>query len=168
MHHIRTEAPEDIDATRTVNENAFPTRLEAELVDTLRQLAHPIVSLVAVTGGRVTGHILFTPVTLLSHPATLLMGLGPMAVMPTHQRRGVGSGLVWMGLEECRRLGAAAVVVLGHPDYYPRFGFAPASGFGLSSEYVVPDDVFMALELKTNALRELSGTIRYHPAFSAT
>jgi putative acetyltransferase len=79
---------------------------------------------------------------------------------------GIGSALVYAGIEACRRLGAGAIVVLGHPDYYPRFGFRPASGFGLHCEYDVPDEVFMALELSPGFLDSRTGTVKYHEAFS--
>ena len=167
MHFIRSERPEDIAAIRHVNEAAFATPAEADLIDALRQQAQPIVSLVAIDGDAVVGHILFSPVTLSSHPEVRIMGLAPMAIVPVRQRQGIGSGLVRAGLEECRRLGSDAVVVLGHAAYYPRFGFAAASRFGIASEYDVPDDVFMALELETAVLRGKSGTIRYHPAFAS-
>jgi putative acetyltransferase len=167
MHIIRSEQPDDIQGIRHVNKTAFETATEADLVDALRQQAQPIVSLVAVDGDAIVGHILLSPVTLLSHPDMQIMGLAPMAVVPVRQRQGIGSELVRAGLEECRRLGSAAVVVLGHAAYYPRFGFASASGFGLVSEYDVPDDVFMVLELRTGVLRGKPGTIRYHPAFAS-
>jgi putative acetyltransferase len=167
MRVIRSERPEDIPAIHHVNRVAFETAMEADLVDVLRQQAQPIVSLVAIEGDAVVGHILFSPVTLSSHPEIPIMGLAPMAIVPPRQRQGIGSELVHAGLEECRRLGSAAVVVLGHAAYYPRFGFAPASSFGVVSEYDVPDDVFMALELETAVLHRKSGTIRYHPAFGS-
>jgi putative acetyltransferase len=94
------------------------------------------------------------------------MGLGPMAVAPGRQNSGIGSLLVGAGLDRCRAMGAVAVVVLGHPDYYPRFGFVPASGFSIDSEYDVPDEVFMAQELVPGALRQVTGRIHYHPAFA--
>ena len=94
------------------------------------------------------------------------MGLAPMAVLPTEQRQGVGTALVREGLKRCEELGYGAVVVVGHRDYYPRFGFKPASMFNLKSEYDVPDDVFMALELTPNYFQGKSGTIYYHSAFS--
>jgi putative acetyltransferase len=164
---VRPEAHADIDAIRDVHRRAFGGALEAALVDALRQQAHPLVSLVAVVAGTVVGHVLFSPVTLSSEPELSLMGLAPMAVLPSHQRRGAGSALVRAGLEACHRLGRVGVVVLGHPAYYPRFGFEPASAFGLTSEYDVADEVFMAVELETGALRGKTGTVRYHPAFAA-
>jgi putative acetyltransferase len=164
--HIRPERPEDILGIRHVNLTAFDTAAEAGLVDALRQRAQPIVSLVAVDGEAVVGHILFSPVTLPPHADLQIMGLAPMAVLPDRQRQGIGSALVRTGLDECRRIGFGAIVVLGHAEYYPRFGFVPASTFGLRSEYDVPDDVFLALELFPGALRQRAGTIRYHPAFA--
>jgi putative acetyltransferase len=94
------------------------------------------------------------------------MGLAPLAVTPARQRSGVGSALVRSGLEECARRGFGAVIVLGHASYYPRFGFVPASRFGIRGEYNVPDDVFMATELVPGFLAGKSGTIRYHPEFA--
>jgi putative acetyltransferase len=163
---IRFEQPGDIPAIRHVNLQAFEAATEADLVDVLRGRARPLVSIVAIVNDMVAGHILFSPVTLSSAPETRVMGLAPMAVLPSMQRQGIGSALVRAGLEECQRLGAAAIVVLGHAGYYPRFGFRPASAFGVRSEYDVPDDVFMALELTAGALQEKASTARYHPAFA--
>lgn len=164
---IRLERPGDIPGIRHVNKAAFDTATESDLVDALREHARPLVSLVAVDHGAVVAHVLFSPVTLLSHPDMPIMGLAPMGVLPSRQRQGIGSDLVRTGLRECGRVGCRAVVVLGHADYYPRFGFAAASTFGLVSEYDVPDDVFMALELEPGVLHRRAGTIRYHPAFAA-
>lgn len=163
---IRREHIKDYAAIRAVNEIAFTGPTEANLVEALRERARPIVSLVAEDDGAVVGHILFSPVTLSSDGQLSIMGLAPMAVAPARQSQGIGSALVRAGLEECRRLRAAAVVVVGHAGYYPRFGFVPARCFGLSSEYAVPDDVFMVLELETGALTDKAGIIRYHPVFS--
>ena len=111
---IRLERPQDIAAIRLVNQGAFDTNAEADLVDALREQARPLVSLVADHEAEIVGHILFSPMTLLSRPELRLMGLAPMAVLPARQKQGIGSALVRAGLEECRRIGIAAVVVLGH------------------------------------------------------
>lgn len=95
------------------------------------------------------------------------MGLAPMAVLPEYQNKGIGSALVRAGLEQCRNLGFAAVIVLGHPEYYPRFGFKPAAGFGIDSKYDIPEEVFMAIELEPGALSDLSGRAQYHEAFDS-
>jgi putative acetyltransferase len=162
---IREERQGDAERIREVNLAAFETSTEADLVDALRRQATPLVSLVAEDDANVIGHIVFSPVTLASDPGLILMGLAPMAVVPSRQRQGVGSTLVREGLERCRRLDVAAVVVLGYPEYYPRFGFVPAVRLSLRSEYDVPEEVFMVRELRDGVFRGLSGTIRYHPVF---
>ena len=163
---IRAERTGDFGDIRQVNLSAFETATEADLVDALREQARPIVSLVAEDDGAIVGHILFAPVTLSTDSDLRIMGLAPMAVVPDRQRHGVGSALAEAGIAACREHGFEAVIVLGHPEYYPRFGFVPASRFGLRSEYDVPDDVFMAMELKPGALHGRGpGTISYHPAF---
>jgi len=163
---ICTEQDEDVLAVHAVNVSAFETSAEANLVDALREQANPVVSLVAEESGTVVGHILFSPVTLSGCPDMMLMGLAPMAVRPEHQRQGIGSELVRTGLKRCRQLDCVAVIVLGHPKFYPRFGFSPASRFGIDSEYDVPDETFMAVELVPNALSDKHGQVQYHAAFS--
>jgi putative acetyltransferase len=164
--HIRPEEPDDRQKIHAVNVAAFGTSAEADLVDALRSQANPLISLVAADGEVLVGHILFSPVTLAGHEDLVMMGLAPMAVIPARQRQGIGTDLIGEGLRRCRQQGIRAAVVLGHADYYPRFGFTPASRFNLRSEYDVPDDVFMAIELDAGALRGKSGVIRYHPAFA--
>lgn len=163
---IRPAQSDDTGGIRAVNLDAFETSLEAQLVEALCARAVPLVSLVADDAGTIVGHILFTPMTLDSDSDTNVMGLAPMAVMSGKQRQGVGSALVRAGLDACWGLGAAAVAVLGHPAYYPRFGFVPALHFGLRSEYDVPDDVFMIVEREPGALRSKTGLLRYHAAFA--
>ena len=162
---IRPEQPTDWAAVHAVNESAFETPAEAGLVDALRQEAQTVVSLVAEQDGSVVGHIMFSPVSLSAHPGLKIMGLAPMAVIPGHQRSGIGSALVRAGLERCKELGYGAVAVVGHPNYYPRFGFLPAKGFGIGCEYDVPEETFMILELHPGFLHGASGIIQYNEAF---
>ena len=162
---VRPETPSDEAYVYAINVAAFETDAEARLVNALRTQCEEYVSLVAESEDGIVGHILFTPVNLGDH-TTRIAGLAPMAVKSDLQRSGIGSLLINAGLVECERMGYGAVVVLGHPDYYPKFGFEPASRFDISSEYDVPDEVFMARNLKAGFLDDLSGVIRYHAAFS--
>lgn len=162
---VRPEKPIDWPAIRAVNEAAFETSVEADIVDAVRAKSRSPISLVADADGEIIGHILFSAVSLARRDGPLLMGLGPMAVTPVHQRRGVGSALVRHGLILCRERGCAAVVVLGHASYYPRFGFVAASRYGIRCEYDVPDEVFMIIELGPGALAGISGTVSYDAAF---
>lgn len=168
MIEVRPERPGDAAAIRRVNDEAFGQVHESRIVDAVRQAGHAAVSLVAVDGPRIVGHILFTPMSMASHDAhVVVMGLGPMAVLPERQRQGVGTALVQAGLRECIRSGCHVVVVIGHPEFYPRFGFAPAHRHGLRSEYDVPDDVFMVVELASGALSKCRGLVRYVPEFGS-
>ena len=161
MLRVRRETPEDIAGVRRVNEAAFSEGTEADLVDALREAANPFISLVAEDDGEIVGHICFTPVRV---ETKVILGLAPMAVLPERQRQGIGSKLVEAGLEECRRAGFEAVVVVGHPDYYPRFGFEPAAPKGLVSEYDVPEPVFMIVKLADD-VEDLTRVARYHDVF---
>jgi putative acetyltransferase len=163
---VRPETHSDRAAVRAVNETAFETSAEADLVEALRRKLDNLVSLVADLDGKVVGHILFSPVSVTGHPDLKAMGLGPMAVAPDHQRNGIGSALVREGLKRCRSLGCQVVVVVGHASYYPRFGFLPAGRHGLRCEYDVPADVFMVVELDAGALSSVSGLVRYDDAFA--
>lgn len=166
MITVRAETPADQDAVRRVNQIAFGTDNEAKLIDALRENADPYLSFVAIENDQIVGHIFFSPVSIESESTMFTaMGLGPMAVLPDYQRQGIGSTLVEAGLNECRRIGHYIVVVVGHADYYPRFGFTPARGKGLQCEYDVPDDVFMVAELSPEALNGRQGRVRYHPEF---
>jgi putative acetyltransferase len=162
---IRAEEKGDCAAVHALNASAFETPAEANLVDALRTHAQPVVSLVAEDSGSLVGHIFFSPVSLLGHAPLRIMGLAPMAVMPRLQRKGIGSALVRAGLDRCKELGFGAVVVLGHPQYYPRFGFLPSTRFGIRCEYEAPEGAFMVVELQSGLLRGVSGTIKYHAAF---
>lgn len=162
---IRAERADDADAVREVNEQAFAGPLEARIVDALRGISDSI-SLVATVDGRVVGHILFTPVSIDPPPRVRVAGLAPMAVRPEFQRLGVGAALVAAGLDACRSHGYSAVVVVGHPEYYPRFGFAPAHTRGLRYADDVPPEAFMVLEFEPGVLPSNGGVVLYRPEFS--
>jgi putative acetyltransferase len=164
---IRPEKPEDIPAIRIVIEKAFGRPAEAELVDALRQNGKAAISLVAEDDGGIVGHIFFSPVAIQSKGTGLTgIGLAPLAVIPERQNQRIGSMLVEHGLRRCREEGRPFAVVLGHPDYYPRFGFVPASRFGIKSEYDVADEVFMVMELREGALCGCAGVVKYQPEFN--
>jgi len=164
---IRQETPEDAAAIRHVNEEAFGQKEEAEIIEKLRSRGVLTISLVVVQDNEIVGHIAFSPVQVeLKHSSFGAIALAPMSVLPAYQRKGIGSQLVHAGLEECRRLGHEIIVVLGHPDYYPRFGFIPAKPKGIDCEFQVPDEAWMVLELREGALAERRGTVKFQPEFS--
>jgi len=164
---VRAEAAGQHADVRSLLRAAFPKPGESELVEQLRETPGAI-SLVAVQSGAVVGHILFTPVRVRGGASTWpAVALGPMAVRPDRQRRGVGTELMQAGLEACREAGHEACFVLGHPWFYPRAGFRPASPLGLSCEWDVPDEIFMVLELQPDGIAGRKGRVEYHPAFHA-
>jgi putative acetyltransferase len=164
---IREEAPHDASSVRVVLEAAFPEAIEADLVDRLRSSCPEGLSLVGVEEGRVVGHILFTPVVIETGEGSIHgLGLAPMAVLPEFQRKGIGSALVREGIERLRRTDCPFIVVLGHPEYYPRFGFVPASNYGVRCQWEgVPDEVFRILVLRDPVP---AGIARYRPEFDET
>lgn len=165
---IREEQPSDVESIWKINLDAFETDVEANLVNALRGSGCTYVSLVAELKNQVVGYILFTPVELVGNGGKLrIMGLAPMAVLSQYQHKGIGSKLVKVGLEYCKSMGYEAVVVLGHPGYYPKFGFAPCCEYGIKSEYDVPDDTFMIMELAAGSLKGHRGIIKYHEVFSS-
>ena len=172
---FRPEAPGDVPAIHDLNAAAFETGAEARLVDALRAAGKLTLSLVAEAGAGLAGHIAFSPVTLTSPSGQVTRGVGlaPMAVLPALQRQGLGSRLVTEGLALLRGREHPFCVVLGHPDYYPRFGFGPASAFGVRWEREVPDGVFMIQPLRPGGLDGLGGppgaeaVVRYAPEFDA-
>lgn len=153
---------------RAVEVEAFGRADEAELVDRLRARGQHSLSLVAAASGDIVGHLLLTPVRVEgASAAPRVLGLGPMAVRPGQQRRGVGSRLVRAAVDEARERGAAGIVVLGHPEYYPRFGFVPARDLGLTTDYDPSGRAFFAQELSPGALAGVRGRVRYAPEFDA-
>ena len=167
---IREEAADDAAAVRAVNDDAFGSPLEGGIVDALRVACDDRLSLVAEQDGNIVGHILFTPVEVAGPAGTLRgYGLAPMAVRTAWQRRGIGSALVAEGLERLRAHGAPFVVVLGHPEYYPRFGFDRASRYGLRCQWPdVPDEAFMVRILDPACQPRVAGTARYRAEFDAS
>lgn len=165
---IRMEGAADMEAIRAVNELAFGRANEARLVEAVRRSPGfvPELSLVAVDEERIVGHALFSRVTVEAEGETVdVLALGPIAVRPEFQRRGIGGALVRQGLERAAALGFRAVVLIGHPEYYPRFGFRSASLWGLKTAYPVPEEVFLALPLQEGGMDGLSGMVVYPPAF---
>lgn len=163
---IRLETIEDIAAIRHVNDLAFGRPAEGELVDRLRAAGAIIASLVAEVDGRLIGHALFSPAALQSGSETIpIAALGPVAVLPENQRQGAGLRLITSGLEMCRAAGYDLAIVLGHPAYYPRFGFRPAAPLGVRWEHNAPEEAFMVMALRPGALAGVSGIARYRPEF---
>ena len=163
---IRPENTNDIDRIREINISAFGEESEASLIDALRKSGVPLISLVAEEDKTVIGHIMFSPVTIDNGCSSIsVAGLAPMSVLPEFQKKGVGSMLVNEGLKYCQQTGYSAVVVLGHPEYYPRFGFVPSAQYSIKSEYDVPENVFMIIELREGALKDCHGTVKYHEVF---
>jgi putative acetyltransferase len=162
---IRCEDAEDQFAIRTVNESAFGRLDEADLVDRLRKEGAVILSLVAETKKQIVGHILFSRMWIDDPGSSIAaVALAPMAVLPAHQRKGIGAALIRGGLDSLRDRGERIVLVLGHPDYYPRFGFSAEKAHGLVSPF--PSDAFMAAELGINAPGGICGKVRYPVAFN--
>lgn len=162
---IRPETEKNSDAVFKVNQRAFPTPAEAKLVNELRDGGFVRVSLVAEIEGQVVGHILFSELPIVTAQGTVpALSLAPMAVVPEYQRQGIGSELVRRGLEACREQGHRIVVVLGWPQFYPRFGFSAELARTLESPF--SGDSFMALELVPEALNGISGRVQYPPPFS--
>lgn len=125
------------------------------------------LSLVALKDGEIVGHILFTKLLIKSNKGDFVaLALAPIAVKPDLQRQGIGSGLLAEGLKKCKTMGYKAVIVVGHPGYYPRFGFSPARAKGLELPFPVRDEVFMALELVPGCLDDMKGMVVYPQEFA--
>jgi putative acetyltransferase len=166
--HIRVENSESLEERsliRTINEAAFGSSDEADLVDKLRAEGHALISLVAEFDAGMVGHILFSRMWIRSPSGALVsaVALAPVAVLPEHQRRGIGGRLVRHGLELLQGRGEKIAIVVGHPDYYPRFGFSTEKARSLESPF--PREAFMAIELSTGALQGIRGAVVYPPAF---
>ena len=163
---IREEAEGDIPAIRDVNRRAFDREDEARLVDGLRGEGYARLSLVAEEDGRIVGHIMFSEAVIRTGSGEVAaLALGPVAVAPGRQGRGIGSTLIREGLGRCKEMVHRIVVLLGHPGYYPRFGFSAHLAANLSSVY--SGEAFMALELVPDALSGVAGELEFAPPFGA-
>jgi putative acetyltransferase len=166
MIKFRQEKPGDQLAICCVNEHGFGTSEEADLVNALREANAIVLSMVALDGEDIIAHILFTEVAITQADLQFTgLGLGPMAVLPTHQRKGIGTQLLQIALDKCRLLDYDFVVVLGYPEFYSKFGFFPAKPYGISCEFDAPDEAFMVLELRENGLAGQSGVVHYREEF---
>jgi putative acetyltransferase len=164
---IRREKPEDIRQIFSVNEQAFETPTEAGIVDVIRENCFDTLSLVAEDEGEIVGHIFFSPAEI-EWSGTVIkgMGLAPMAVRPDRQRQGIGSRLVRAGLEILKEEGCSYVIVVGHPGFYPKFGFEPASKYHLECQWEgVPDEAFMIVVNDPSSLLGVKGIARYRDEF---
>lgn len=167
---LRQETKDDFKEVFELNHIAFGQENEAKLVDALRknQTAYiPELSIVATEKNKIVGHILFTKINIKDDIGNLneSLGLAPMAVRPELQKSGIGGQLIKKGFEVAKELGFKSVIVLGHEHYYPRFGFQPADKWKIKAPFEVPSNVFMAIELVTDGLRDISGTVVYPKEF---
>ena len=163
---IRTEIPADYAAVYDLNKQAFDGRdAEPQLVEAARQESGAI-SLVAEVDGQVVGQILFTPVVIETESVSIpAISLAPLAVHPDFQNRGIGMALTRRGLEECRAQGHRIAIVLGHPNYYPRFGFSAELAKPLACPWGDCGEAWMAMELTPGALAGIKGKVLYPKAF---
>ena len=165
MVEIHEEQPSDVAAIREVNKRAFGQDQEANIVDALRSNNAALLSLVATQNGRVVGHIMYSTASVGGEVAGV--ALGPIAIVPELQRQGIGGKLIETGNQKLKDAGYPFIIVLGHPDYYPRFGFELASRHGIKCEWEVPDNAFMLLVLDEQAMHGVSGLANYRLEFSS-
>jgi predicted N-acetyltransferase YhbS len=164
---IRREKEEDFNNIYEINKQAFDQKDESELIERIRAGKNfiPELSLVAEENGKIIGHILFSKIKIIGKKEFESLALAPMAVLPTYQNQGIGAKLIKEGLKKARKLGFDSVIVLGHKNYYPRFGFERASRWNIKCPFEVPDEAFMAIELNVGALKERSGIVEYPREF---
>ncbi len=170
MITVQPEGEAHYTAIHEINTLAFGRDNEAGLVKKLRKSTNfiPELSLVSIKSGKVVGHILFSRINIETKTGSVpALALAPMAVYPEFQNRGNGSKLIRQGLERCRYLGYKVVIVVGHPTYYPRFGFTSARAKGLKAPLPLPEEAFMVIELDPDALNGISGMVIYPPEFGA-
>ena len=161
---IREERPADVAAVREVNRRAFEQERESNIVDALRANGGALLSLVATIHDQVIGHVMYSRVSV----GDMVNGaaLGPMAVLPEHQRQGIGTRLIDTGNQKIKDAGYPFIIVVGHAEYYPRFGFRPAGKYGIKCEWDVPEEVFMVLMLDAAKMQGVAGLAKYRDEFS--
>ena len=167
---IRQETPDDFKETFEANHGAFGQDKEAKLVDALRRNSTvfiPELSLVAIGNNKIVGHILITKLIIKDNNGNMheSLGLAPMAVRPEFQKIGIGGQLIIQGLKIAKELGFKSVIVLGHEQYYPKFGFEPADKWNIKAPFDVPSHFFMAIELVKDGLKNISGIVIYPKEF---
>ena len=173
MVTIRQEQKNDYRKTEEVVKEAFlneefSDKKEHELVKRIRECDAfiPELSIVAVDK-EIVGHIMLSKITIEQGGTTVdSLALAPVSIAPSHQKKGIGGKLITAALEKAKELGYGSVVVLGHPEYYPKFGFERASQWNIKAPFEVPDEVFMAMELRENALESVEGIVQYSSAFA--
>lgn len=166
---IEAENKGDYEQITRLHTIAFKRDGEARLVEKLRKTPTyiPELSLVAKYRNMIVGHVLFYPIKINAYKKKCdSLALAPISVIPSFQNRKVGSRLIKEGLEKARKLGFKSVIVVGHPEYYPRFGFEKASKYGISAPFNAPDNVVFAIELEKDGLKNCSGTIEYPSEFN--
>jgi len=161
---IREERPADVAAVREVNRRAFEQERESNIVDALRANGGALLSLVATIDDQVVGHVMYSRVSV----GDMVNGaaLGPMAVLPEHQRQEIGTRLIDTGNQKIKDAGYPFIIVVGHAEYYPRFGFRPAGKYGIKCEWDVPEEVFMVLMLDAAKMQGVAGLAKYRDEFS--
>jgi putative acetyltransferase len=164
---IRPETEKDFPGVYEVNRLAFSQENESKLIEKIRQGGNyvPELSLVAAINHKIIGHILFSKIKIVGKTNTASLALAPMAVVPEYQKQGIGGKLIKKGLAIAGKLGYNSVIVLGHKDYYPKFGFKKASLWGIQCPFAAPDEAFMAIELSEHALVGRAGMVEYPKEF---
>lgn len=163
MIRIRKEKSSDIEAIKYVNDQAFKQPVEGNIVKKIRNTDSKILSLVAEVENQIAGHIFFSHAEIEGHPEINKgMGLAPMAVLPAYQKQGIGTMLINKGISILKNQNVPFIIVLGHPDYYPKFGFEKASEYGIRCQWAgVPDEAFMILILDKNKMKNIKGVAKY-------
>ena len=164
---IRQEVKEDHKRVYEINKMAFGQENESKLIEKIRKGPNfvPELSLVAEKDNEIVGHILFSKIKIVGESEFETLALAPMAVIPKLQKQGIGGKLIKKGIEKAIELGFDSIIVLGHKDYYPKFGFQQASKWGIKSPFEVPDEAFMAIELTEKALESRAGVVQYPQEF---